>query len=151
MLEQMLQNLVAEKKRLGLANDVIRNLLKEALQFYVLDFIYNSPYGRNVIFTGGSTLRICFELNRLSEDIDLDLEWDAKIDTSKLAKDILLYFNQKLDFPKIKFAIKGKTKKIYLKFPILYDLGIANKSESENLFVKVEIAENISKYYKKDI
>ena len=147
MLDQILKNLVAEKKKQGLANDVIGNLLKEALQFYALDFIYNSVYGQNLIFTGGSALRICYGLNRLSEDLDFDLEQGEKIDKERLVKDALDYFKKRLDFPKIEATISGKEKKIYLKFSILYDLGLARKPESEKLYVKLEIAENISKYY----
>lgn len=147
MVEQILKNLVDEKKREGLGNDVIRNLLKGILQFYVLDFIYNSFYSKNLIFTGGSALRVCFGLNRLSEDIDLDLDWEKEINKEKLTKEIVDYFKKRLSFPKIEATISGREKKIYLRFPILYDLGVAQKPESNKLYVKIEIVDNISQYY----
>ena len=147
MLEQILKNLIKEKKKEGIAKDIIRNLLKETLQFYVLDFIYNSAYGRNLIFCGGSTLRICYDLNRLSEDLDFDLMKEEKINKEQLVKDILSYFKKRWNFQKIEAAISGKEKKIYLKFSVLYDLGLTKKPESEKLYVKLEIASNISKYY----
>ena len=146
-MEEILKNLVEEKKRQGLSNDIIRNSLKEVLQFYVLDFIFNSSYGKDLAFTGGSALRIGYNLNRLSEDLDLDLEWGKKIDKEKLTEDILDYFRKSRRFPKIEASIRGKQKKIYLKFPILYALGAAKKPESDKLYVKVEIAQNISRCY----
>ena len=148
MLEQTLKNLVKEKEKEGIARDIIRNLLKETLQFYILDFIYNSSYGQNLIFCDGSALRICYDLNRLSEDLDFDLVKGKKVNKEQLVKDILDYFKKRWNFQKIEATISGKEKKIYLKFPILYDLALAKKPESEKLYVKLEIASNISKYYK---
>lgn len=149
MIKEILKNLVEEKKRQGQSNDIIRNLLKESLQFYVLDFIFNSSYGKNLILTGGGALRIGYGLNRLSEDLDLDLEWKKEINKEKLSKEILEYFkkNQKFSEVEATISIRGKQKKIYLKFPILYALGIAGKSESEKLYVKIEIAQNVSSCY----
>lgn len=149
MIKEILKNLVEEKKRQGQSNDIIRNLLKGSLQFYVLDFIFNSSYGKNLILTGGGALRIGYGLNRLSEDLDLDLEWKKEINKEKLSKEILEYFkkNQKFSEVEATISIRGKQKKIYLKFPILYALGIAGKSESEKLYVKIEIAQNVSSCY----
>ena len=52
----------------------LRNLLKEQLQFYLLNYIYTSQYGDTFIFKGGTCLRVCFDLPRLSEDLDFDVE-----------------------------------------------------------------------------
>ncbi len=59
-----------------------RNVLKEELQFYVLDFIYHhSEYSRWVMY-GGSALRICHGLDRMS--VDLDFEIDAVVNDAYL-------------------------------------------------------------------
>lgn len=150
MIEQILKDLVFEKKKQGLANDVIRNLLKESLQFYVLDYIYNSTLGQSLIFTGGSALRICYGLNRLSEDLDFDLDKNKNIDKEKIVSDILDYFKKRQYFSKIEASISGQEEKIYLKFPILYDLGVAKRPESDKLYVKIETAKNISEYYQSE-
>lgn len=147
MLEEIFNNIVLEKKRQGLDNALIRNILKEAIQCYVLDFVYNSSYGRDLIFCGGSCLRFCFGLNRLSEDLDFDLERQKQIDKEKFTSDISDYFRKNLNFSNLEIKISGIEKKIYLKFPILYELNLAKKPESEKLYVKVEIQKNISKYY----
>ncbi|MBU1164010.1 nucleotidyl transferase AbiEii/AbiGii toxin family protein [Patescibacteria group bacterium] len=58
------------------------NALKEELQFYVLDFIYHhTEYGKWIMY-GGSALRICYALDRMS--VDLDFEINNKIDNNFL-------------------------------------------------------------------
>lgn len=54
------------------------NALKEELQFYVLDFIYHHLEYNKWIMYGGSALRICYDLDRMS--VDLDFEVSHKID-----------------------------------------------------------------------
>ena len=49
------------------------NALKEELQFYVLDFIYHNPEYSKWIMYGGSALRICYELDRMSVDLDFEV------------------------------------------------------------------------------
>src|SRR3989338_2269727 len=50
-----------------------RNVLKEELQHYVLNFIYHhSEYGQWVMY-GGSALRICHNLDRMSVDLDFEI------------------------------------------------------------------------------
>lgn len=50
-----------------------RNVLKEELQFYVLNFIYHHPEYSAWIMYGGSALRIIHELNRMSVDLDFKI------------------------------------------------------------------------------
>src|SRR3989339_1454100 len=58
------------------------NALKEELQFYVLDFIYHHPEYSKWVMYGGSALRICYDLDRMS--VDLDFEVSHKIDSDSL-------------------------------------------------------------------
>lgn len=58
------------------------NALKEELQFYVLDFIYHHQEYSKWIMYGGSALRICYDLDRMS--VDLDFEVSHKIDNEFL-------------------------------------------------------------------
>lgn len=66
-----LKKIVDESKDDNLSNDSIRNLLKEYLHYFVLDFIYNSEF-KDLIFYGGSCLRILYDLPRMSEDLDFE-------------------------------------------------------------------------------
>src|SRR3989344_4633508 len=53
------------------------NALKEELQFYVLDFIYHHPKYNKWIMYGGSALRICYDLDRMSVDLDFEISDDV--------------------------------------------------------------------------
>lgn len=112
-----------------------RNLLKSYLQIIVLDYIYSHPEYSNLIFYGGSCLSHCFGLPRLSEDLDF-VDIKKRIDILKLSKDIGEYFKKNTDL-----TLKTSTQKfrIYLKFPLLKELNLAKKDESDLLFLKIEI------------
>jgi predicted nucleotidyltransferase component of viral defense system len=112
-----------------------RNVLKEFLQIFILDFIYSQKKYQNLIFYGGSCLSHCFGLPRLSEDLDF-IDLKGKIKNSELAKDLEKYFKKNTDLEIKTFLQKFR---IYLKFPILKELGLAKEGESNLLFLKIEI------------
>jgi hypothetical protein len=126
-----------------------RNLLKEYLQIVVLDFIYSHQIYSQLLFYGGSALAQCFDLQRLSEDLDF-IDETKKVNVGKLAKDIEDYFTKRTDL-----SVKTTVQKfrIYLKFPILQDLGLSNRQETDALFLKVEVYSEFDfcKTYQTDI
>jgi hypothetical protein len=112
-----------------------RNLLKEYLQVVVLDFIYSHKDYSQLLFYGGSALAHCFDLQRLSEDLNF-IDETKKINVPKLAKELEDYFRKRTDL-EIKTTIQKF--RIYLKFPILRDLGLSTREETDMLFLKVEV------------
>ena len=138
MMMDILKDIVADKKRMGVDNSVIVNFLKEYLQYPVLDFIYNGHEYNDFVFVGGSCLRICFDGPRLSEDLDFDLpevSW-KKFDLKAFAEKAAAVLRTKYLLP---VEIKTQSDyRVYLKFPILKELGLAGRSDSDLLFVKVE-------------
>ncbi|MBU2578529.1 nucleotidyl transferase AbiEii/AbiGii toxin family protein [Patescibacteria group bacterium] len=137
MLIQNLEKKVQELKNKGLTNGVVKNYLKEYFQLFILEFFYNQKKYQDLIFTGGSCLRFCYGLNRLSEDLDLDSL--KKIDKKELVKKIKEYFKKNLQYKDLEISIKGKGEKIYLKFPILKILKLSKLGETDKLYVKIEI------------
>lgn len=130
----------------------IRNLLKEQLQYYVLNFIYNSSYGENFIFKGGTCLRFCFESPRLSEDLDFDVKNFSKFDFARFKKDLTFYFRSRLRFAPFSIKIAGKNKLIYLQFPVLKQINFPISKPSENiLFVRIDLAPFRGKDYKIEV
>lgn len=117
-----------------------RNILKEYLQVAVLNFVYAYPGYSDLIFYGGSCLAQCFGLPRLSEDLDF-IDLKNKVDLKSLAKDLEYYVKRETDLDVYTTVQKFR---IYLKFPILYELGLSTKSESDLLFLKVEIFKDAS-------
>lgn len=126
-----------------------RNLLKEYLQIVVLDFIYSHPTYSQLLFYGGSALAHCFDLERLSEDLDF-IDEKKKINVAKLAKDLEEYFGKRTDL-EVKTTVQKF--RIYLKFLILRELGISTRDEIDTLFLKVEVYSEFDfcKSYKTDI
>jgi len=49
-----------------------KNILREYLQYKILDIIFSSPYTSWFAFMGGTSIRIIHGQNRFSEDLDFD-------------------------------------------------------------------------------
>ncbi len=129
----------------------VRNLLKEFLQNYILNYVYNSEYGDELIFTGGTCLRFCYGLPRLSEDLDFN-STIKNFDYPKFKNDIKKYFATKLDFENLEDQIKGKNKIIYLKFPVLDQIGYPVEKPTDNLlFVRIDITPIKTKNFQTEI
>lgn len=126
-----------------------RNLAKEYLQILVLDFIYSHPHYSQLVFYGGSCLAHCHGLPRLSEDLDF-VDLKKKIEIPELAKDLKEYFRKNTD---LKVKVMSQKFRVYLKFSLLRELGLADDGESDLLFLKVEIFKGFDfcKNYKTEI
>jgi predicted nucleotidyltransferase component of viral defense system len=92
LLEELLKPIIAEKKQLGIPRAVILNYLKEHIQYLVLNLIYNHPKFKRLVFKGGSCLRICYRLPRLSEDLDFD--YGKKQFSGRLLPDLEKYLSE---------------------------------------------------------
>jgi predicted nucleotidyltransferase component of viral defense system len=140
-LIQMARNVLSQKDPL-LPNETKRIILKEFLQAYTLDFLYNHPDYRRLNFYGGTCLHIIYELNRLSEDIDLDNS--NMVDLGMLESDLLTYFQSYIGYTdvtaKTQIGERG-IRRTTLKFPILYELGLSAHAE-EALHLKVEASQH---------
>ena len=139
-LIQSMQSILSQKA--SLSNEIKRIILKEVLQAYTLDFLYNSPLYRKLNFYGGTCLHMIYGLNRLSEDIDLDNS--VGIDLNGLEDDLLTYFRSHVGFSEVtaktqigEWGIHRTT----LKFRILYTLGLTPHN-SEALHLKVETSQH---------
>ncbi len=128
------------------SNLYIRSLLKEFLQIYVLNFIYlNQIYNKVFVFTGGTCLRHCFGLNRLSEDLDFDLK--KPVDVTILKKTVETYFKTEFMYNGLAVSVLQKGWQLLLKFPVLRDLGLATPAESDLLYVKIDLSPMVSEIY----
>ena len=120
-----------------LANKVfVRNLLKEELQVFVLNFIYTSAY-KDLIFTGGTCLRKFYRLPRISEDLDFDIE-EKSFDFEQFQKDLKEYFVKDLQYKDLDLKLKNQT--IFLKFPVLKEIGFSGQSDTDILFLRLDFA-----------
>ena len=140
-LIQSMQNVLSQKDPL-LPNETKRVILKEFLQAYTLDFLYNHPVYRKLNFYGGTCLHVIYGLNRLSEDIDLDNS--DEIDLSNLENDLLTFFRSNIGYADVTAKTQiGEwgVRRTTLKFPILYALGLTSHA-NEPLHMKVEVSQH---------
>lgn len=140
-LVQSMQYILSQKDPF-LANETKRIILKEALQAYVLDFLYTHPSYRRLNFYGGTCLHVVYGLNRLSEDVDLDNS--GGIDLSELESGLLGYFRSSVAYSEVTAKTQvGEEgiRRTTLKFPMLYSLGLTSHS-NEALHLKVEVSQH---------
>jgi len=145
-LMQTLQAVLDTKDPL-LAVETKRILLKEVLQAYVLDYIYNHPQYRRLNFYGGTCLHMIYGLNRLSEDLDFDNT--AGVDISQLPTDLAGYFQKTFGYPEVLAKVQEGAgvgawpgiHRVTLRFPLLNELGLSQHA-SEALHLKVEVSQH---------
>lgn len=150
-IKSILENILSES---GISNSAFkRNLIKEYLQIFILEFIYAHPKYNQLFFYGGSCLAHCFGLPRLSEDLDF-VDKEKKVDIKELAIDLEKYFKENIDIGE-NVEAKAQKFRVYLKFPILHELGVTSgrKEDTNLLFLKVEVFSdfNFCKKYKTEI
>ncbi len=140
-LIQSMQHILSQKDPL-LSNETKRVVLKEFLQAYTLDFLYNHPLYRRLNFYGGTCLHVVYGLNRLSEDIDLDNQ--AGTDLSQLEQDLLAFYKTGIGYKDVtsrsQLGERG-IQRTLLKFPVLQALGLSAHA-NESLYLKVEVSQH---------
>lgn len=136
VLKEKIESLVA----LGRTDaETLRNILKEELQYYILNFIYHHTEYADWIMYGGSTLRICHNLDRMS--VDLDFEIDHKISDlflDELKKEIENYFINTYNLDSEVLTIKTTTDRgLRLCFQIGDLVGL--DVHSKQVIVKIDL------------
>src|SRR3989338_6869685 len=119
--------------------ETVRNVLKEELQYYVLNFIYHHPEYSNWVMYGGSALRICHELDRMS--VDLDFEIAHTIDApflNKLKDNVGKYFKDTFNLGSELFTIKITTDR---GLRLCFNIGdlVGMNIHSKQIIVKIDL------------
>jgi predicted nucleotidyltransferase component of viral defense system len=144
--------LVVERNKEFSGTLYMRNLLKEVLQLYTLNFIYTSVFTDSFLFKGGTCLRVCFELPRLSEDLDFDIKNYSRFSMEKFSREIENYFVRQLQYRDFSWKIAGNGKQLFLKFPVLDKIGLPfSPAESKVLFLRIDINPVETKNYSEEI
>lgn len=72
ILAKMVEQIRSENP--AVTSEELINIVREYLQIIILKSIYQSKFGRDISFMGGTCLRICYDLKRYSEDLDFSLD-----------------------------------------------------------------------------
>lgn len=114
-----------------------RSIIREYLQFKILQGIFESKLAHKLSFLGGTALRIVYGNDRFSEDIDLDqfdLEWVEFEDLSHKLMTFLRYEGFDAEF----IIVDKEAFHCYIRFPkILFDHGISPIRE-EKILIRLD-------------
>jgi len=114
-----------------------RNLLREYLQYVILEIIYRSKYGNHLIFMGGTAIHIVHGNQRFSEYLDFDNRGLNQKDFSGLSEEV----SRKLKLLGIQAEIGtkfGNAFRCLIKFPgIFHQYGLSGHSQ-EKLIIHLD-------------
>ena len=65
--------------------DLQMTIAKEILHYDILSILYSSPVSRILVFQGGTALRLCYQNNRYSEDLDFTLVNGTKFELNDMS------------------------------------------------------------------
>ncbi len=116
-----------------------RYILREYLQYKILEIIFNSPYANKLAFLGGTALRIVHNNIRFSEDLDFDNFNLTEEEFNGLTKEVQRGMT-KLGFKtEIRNVFKGAFC-CYLRIPkILWDNELASMPD-EKMLIQIDTA-----------
>ena len=118
------------------------NYLREFLQIMVLKNIYDQKAFNNIAFLGGTALRILFDINRFSEDLDFSLINKKQYDFNKINDNIVKFFKQNNILVETTPKTTNNVHSAFLKFPkILKELNLSI-FDNQKLSIKFEIDTN---------
>jgi len=122
-----------------------RNILREYLQYKILEIIFNSKAGQKMSFLGGTALRIVYGSPRFSEDLDFDNFSLTEKDFAELADKIRVDLAKQGYRVEIKNIFKGAYR-CYVKLPeVLFDNELSNLRQ-EKIVIQVDTAPHLFRY-----
>ncbi|MBU1291277.1 nucleotidyl transferase AbiEii/AbiGii toxin family protein [bacterium] len=114
-----------------------RNLLREYLQYVILDIIYSFGYGSRLIFMGGTAIHMIHGVRRFSEDLDFDNRGLSEEDFKDLSDKIL----RQLELYSYSVEIQNRYRsafRCFVKFPgIFYQHDISGHTR-EKLTIQID-------------
>ena len=114
--------------------------LREALQILVLKVLYDIHGFKHLTFTGGTALRIVFQIPRYSEDLDFSLSYPPSFHFENIYQQLVAQLTQHYGL-KLTASMDAETNvyKIHLKFSELLWAFKLSGHKNENLLIKIEI------------
>jgi predicted nucleotidyltransferase component of viral defense system len=114
-----------------------RAILREYLQYKVLQAIFESKHASRLTFLGGTALRIVYGNNRFSEDIDLDNFGLAWFEFEEVIQKVKRFMELEGFDVEIRNVAKGAYR-CYLKFPkLLFEQGLS-PLQDEKILIQVD-------------
>jgi len=142
-----MEQLIAEQKARELKIDKTQ-VIREYWELIILKGLFESPFGRYLIFKGGTALRLCYGSPRFSEDLDFSLTQDRlKGRFSPLIKKIISPFPEltqtDLEEKYYTYLAEIKVTQNYLPFPFRIKIEIS-KRETKDYRWKLKLLDSPS-------
>ncbi len=116
-----------------------RNILREYLQYKILEIIFNSPLANKLSFLGGTALRIIYSNTRFSEDLDFDNFGLTEAEFTSLTEEVRRGM-MKLGFKtEIRNVFKGAFR-CYLKIPKILLANELAVMPDEKMMIQLDTA-----------
>lgn len=114
-----------------------RNILREYLQYKILQIIFLTEYADKLSFMGGTCLRIVFGTNRFSEDLDFDNFGLTEIEFDSLSEIVAKNLQKEGYIVEIKTIHKGAFR-CYIRIPnLLFDNKLSGYQE-ETILIQLD-------------
>lgn len=124
-----------------------RSILREYLQYKILEIIFNSKYAHDLIFLGGTALRIIYNNSRFSEDLDFDNFTLTEEQFADLANEIKKGLELQGYEVEIRNVFKGAYRS-YIKMPkVLFDNDVSDMQE-EKILIQIDTVPHVFDYQK---
>jgi predicted nucleotidyltransferase component of viral defense system len=116
-----------------------RGILREYLQYKILDIIFKNEVGVKLSFLGGTAIKICYGSSRFSEDLDFDnfgLSEDEFTKLSELIKKELELEGYEVE---TKNVFKGAFR-CYVRIPKVLYANNLTSAENEKILIQIDTA-----------
>jgi predicted nucleotidyltransferase component of viral defense system len=124
-----------------------RNILREYLQYKILEIIFNSKYAQDLIFLGGTSLRIIYGNTRFSEDLDFDNFKLTEEQFADLANEVKKGLELQGYEVEIKNVFKGAYRS-YIRMPkVLFDNDMSD-FQDEKIMIQIDTVPHAFDYKK---
>ena len=121
------------------------NILKEYLQYKILDIVFGSKYADGLVFMGGTAIRILHGGPRFSEDLDFDNRGLGASDFEALSEHIVRELALEGYEVQVRNVLKGAYH-CHIKFPgLLYAEGLSGYEE-ERILIRIDAEPQHFKY-----
>ncbi|MBA3047017.1 nucleotidyl transferase AbiEii/AbiGii toxin family protein [Patescibacteria group bacterium] len=138
-------NISELKKYYPNLNGFEKNILREYLQYKILDIIFRSKIANKLSFLGGTAIKICYGSSRFSEDLDFD---NFNLSADEFEK-MSLVIKKELDYEGYESEVRNVFKgafRCYIKIPkLLHDNKLSNYTD-EKIVIQVDTAPHGFKY-----
>lgn len=114
-----------------------RNMLREYLQYKILEIVFNSSYAQKLNFIGGTAIRMIYGSDRFSEDLDFDHFGLSKNEFRHLANSVVIGLTKEGLELETRFSLK-ESWRCYLKFKgLLFEYGLSDHKK-EKLTIQID-------------